>query len=72
MDGSTVRGDDGYATKRAMLVLTAIAVGIALLQRVLTPKMDPREPPLVPSKIPVVGHLISLIRQGQGYYGAIK
>jgi hypothetical protein len=33
---------------------------------------DPREPPRIPSKIPVLGHVFGLLRHGTGYYGIVR
>ncbi|KAI1821852.1 cytochrome P450 [Xylaria intraflava] len=32
---------------------------------------DPNEPPLIRPKIPIIGHLVGMIRHGSGYYGSI-
>lgn len=31
-------------------------------------RRDPREPPLVPSKIPLIGHLLGQVRYGVEYW----
>lgn len=53
------------------LVLTVAALallGLALLKRVLYPTHDPREPPVLRPRIPLIGHAISIAREGGGYY----
>lgn len=35
-------------------------------------KVDPREPPEVRSAIPVVGHIINLVRNGLSYYTKLR
>lgn len=39
-----------------------------LLGRFLMLPHDPKEPPLIPSRIPFIGHVIGLLRHGSGYY----
>ncbi|KAB8263615.1 cytochrome P450 [Aspergillus pseudonomiae] len=56
------------------LTTTLGVSGIALLGYfllfTLRVKLDPREPPLVASTIPLVGHLISFLVHGIGYFAA--
>lgn len=35
-------------------------------------KVDPREPPEIKPTIPVVGHLINLVRNGLSYYTKLR
>ncbi|KAH7161522.1 cytochrome P450 [Dactylonectria macrodidyma] len=39
-----------------------------ILQRLIFPKFGPREPPVLSSRIPVIGHLISLMREKTSFY----
>jgi hypothetical protein len=48
--------------------LACLAVFLFALRKLLKPKSDGREPPSVSSSIPVVGHLIGLIRYKVFYY----
>ena len=56
------------------LTTTLGVSGIALLGYfllfTLRVKLDPREPPLVASTIPLVGHLISFLIHGIEYFAA--
>ncbi|KAF5634209.1 cytochrome P450 monooxygenase 8B1 [Fusarium sp. NRRL 52700] len=45
----------------------AVIVAFALLNRLLTPRIDPREPPVVKPSIPWVGHIIGIIRHQADY-----
>lgn len=45
-----------------VLVLSALAVVF------LTPKKDAREPPYMPSKIPIVGHLLGISTIGAQHF----
>lgn len=47
------------------LSVVAILASLLFTQRA---KLDPREPPLVSSTIPLVGHLISFLIYGIGYF----
>ena len=50
------------------VVLAVGAVSFWFFIRFLAIKQDPREPPLVPSKIPLFGHLIGLVQRKNEYY----
>ncbi|KAI0002684.1 hypothetical protein F4779DRAFT_126832 [Xylariaceae sp. FL0662B] len=56
-----------------MLASISIASSIILAYYTLKYYMSlthsPSEPPLIPSNIPFVGHLIGMIRHGAGFYG---
>lgn len=41
------------------------------LHYLLSPKLDPREPPLAPAGIPVIGHVIGFMRNSFKYYGKL-
>ena len=55
-------------------------VGISLLVVIVyvslvylfSPKYDPREPPVIPSLIPYVGHILGLLRYGQRYFEILR
>lgn len=51
-----------------LLSLLSFAAVYLLANRYFIGKHDPDEPPLLPPKIPVVGHVIGLIRQKVYYY----
>ena len=50
-----------------LLVLLISALWLAL-HFLCTPIHDPREPPLVTSRIPFIGHILGLLRYGTRYY----
>ncbi|KAF2113987.1 cytochrome P450 [Lophiotrema nucula] len=55
----------------------AIALGLAVvcatvLSTLIRPKLDSREPPVVGSKIPLVGHLIGMMREGPMYVAELS
>ncbi|OJD33955.1 cytochrome p450 [Diplodia corticola] len=53
---------------KGVLGLTLLAILGVLLQRLLRVDHDPREPPLIPTKVPLLGHVIGLYRHGKQYY----
>lgn len=55
-----------------LLFLLSFAAVYLLANRYLISKHDPNEPPLLPPKIPIVGHVIGLIRQKVYYYLDIR
>ncbi|KAL2016806.1 hypothetical protein VTK56DRAFT_2975 [Thermocarpiscus australiensis] len=55
-----------------LLAVAAVAATVFyLLSRFLTPPHNPKEPPLIRPKIPLIGHVIGLLRHGTGYYSRI-
>jgi hypothetical protein len=48
-----------------------IAVGV-FLSNLLRPKLDPREPPIVHPKVPLLGHIIGMLREGPLYYRRVR
>ncbi|KAF4952726.1 hypothetical protein FSARC_12576 [Fusarium sarcochroum] len=59
-------GNYSSATVLTTVVLAG-AVALSLLNRLLTPRLDPREPPTVKPKIPWIGHIIGIIRHQSDY-----
>lgn len=53
-----------------ILGLSVVAILGSFLLFTQRAKLDPREPPLVPSTIPLVGHLISFLIHGIEYFAA--
>lgn len=51
-----------------LLFLISFPAVFLLVNRFLIAKHDPKEPPLLPPKIPLVGHVIGLMRQKVYYY----
>ena len=51
--------DSKYIYTGSLLLLTLLVVGFLNL----SPEMDPREPPLLKPKIPVIGHIIGLLTE---------
>lgn len=56
-----------------VLILLAIAAGLYfVLEHFIGVKIDQKEPPLISSTIPYVGHLIGIIRYGTKYYAKMR
>ena len=55
-----------------MIALAIVAVLIALIQRFLTVQKDTREPPFLYPRIPLFGHLLSLIQDGADYFHKLE
>ncbi|KAI9755372.1 MAG: Serine/threonine-protein phosphatase pp1 [Chaenotheca gracillima] len=62
----------GNGSAVILLAFALIAATIFLLGRFLSTGQDGREPPLIPPKIPVVGHLIGLMRSQMFYYVKLR
>lgn len=55
------------------LVLLALATALFfVLEYFMGIRLDRKEPPLIPSRIPYVGHIIGLIRNGTRYYAKMR
>lgn len=52
-----------------LLLLIIVYVSLVYL---FSPKYDPREPPIVSSFIPYVGHILGLLRYGQRYFEILR
>ncbi|KAI8682066.1 hypothetical protein NCS55_00460900 [Fusarium keratoplasticum] len=61
--------DGNYST--AAVWTTALLAGALALSLLLTPRLDPREPPVVKPTIPLVGHIIGIIRHQSDYHRII-
>ena len=50
-----------------------LLVGVyASLVHLFSPNYDPREPPVISSLIPYVGHILGLLRYGQRYFEILR
>jgi hypothetical protein len=50
-------------TPGMVVAIAALPLILYLVNRVVFPTVDPREPPILRPKIPFFGHIISLIRE---------
>ena len=56
-------GDQGL-----LLPFALVATVLLALYHYSQPRYDPKEPPVIPSTIPYVGHIIGLLRHGTKYF----
>lgn len=56
----------------ATVVVVLIALAIAALMKLLTPAMDPCEPPLVKPTIPIIGHIIGIVQHQSSYHKILR
>lgn len=59
-----------FAPDNGKTIVTGLALAVlvgVLLSKFFSLKMDPREPPLVPSKVPLIGHIIGMVQEGPQY-----
>jgi hypothetical protein len=54
-----------WSTSFVVVALTGI---LLLLQRYASPSLDPLEPPLLKPRVPLLGHIISMLREGGHFY----
>jgi hypothetical protein len=59
---------EGDMASLAPLFLFGIALALFLGTELLRSKLNAKEPPLVHSSIPFIGHIIGLVRRGTQYY----
>ncbi len=50
------------------LALAAVVIAAALLLSLATPRLDAQEPPLVKPSVPLIGHMIGIIRHQARYH----
>ncbi|OCK79732.1 cytochrome P450 [Lepidopterella palustris CBS 459.81] len=55
-----------------VLLVTFVAIGIAILKRALRSSHDPREPPVLQPRIPFIGHIIGLATDGAKYWKTVS
>ena len=52
-----------------LLLVVIVYVSLVYL---FGPKYDPREPPVIASLVPFVGHILGLLRYGQRYFEILR
>ncbi|KAK3373092.1 cytochrome P450 [Lasiosphaeria ovina] len=60
-------GDEWVSSTNRYIVATAVIL-FFLLSYISTPRLDPREPPLLKPALPLIGHIIGLIRHQAKYH----
>lgn len=56
----------------AVIVIGAIAALLFLAQQYTLSQRDPREPPFIAPRIPLIGHLISQFTEGPKFFRRLK
>ena len=54
-----------------VILLLVVIVSVSFVY-LFSPKYDPREPPVISSSIPYVGHILGLLRYGQRYFEILR
>jgi hypothetical protein len=72
MAGSVWQVQPASLTPAHCIGIAAIVVFVSLLYRYSSPQMDPREPRFVAPGIPLVGHIVGLVRHGVDYFEVIR
>jgi hypothetical protein len=54
------------------ITLTGFVVILHIITRFLSPKFDSQEPPVIPQKIPFIGHVLGLAKHGITYYLEVR
>ncbi len=63
----------GGAWQPTTMVLAAVGIGACyVLAHLIGMKQDPREPPLLPTTIPYLGHAIGVMRHKYNYYVQLR
>lgn len=63
--------DTGLFSTFVVASLLVVIVYVSLVY-LFSPKYDPREPPVISSLIPYVGHIVGLLRYGQRYFEILR
>ncbi|KAH6684949.1 cytochrome P450 [Plectosphaerella plurivora] len=53
------------------LAIAAVPLALIAISRLVSPKIDPREPPPLWPTVPLVGHIISLLREHASFYSRL-
>jgi hypothetical protein len=60
-------------TSRNVFIVGAIvAASIYLLDFILSPRLDPNEPPLVKPSVPLIGHIIGVLWHQNDYHRIVQ
>lgn len=57
---------------RTIAPIIIIAVVASLILSYFGSKYDPKEPPVLPQKIPLFGHILGILQHGLKYYTIIR
>ncbi len=60
--------DQLFSIGKPHIVAAALVVFVMAIATIVTPKLDPQEPPLIAPRLPLVGHLLGLMINRVGYF----
>ena len=60
--------DQLFSVGKPHIVAAALVVFAMAIATIVTPKLDPREPPLIAPRLPLIGHLLGLMINRVGYF----
>jgi len=61
----------GTTTNPMTIGIVVVVLGL-LIRFIASPRLDPREPPVLKPRIPLVGHIIGLFRHQASYYSMLQ
>lgn len=63
-----------YAERHQFLlsIITLLIIVYITIQYFATRKVDPREPPVISSTLPYLGHILGILQNGGKYYKMIR
>ncbi|KAF3032342.1 hypothetical protein E8E12_001542 [Didymella heteroderae] len=56
----------------ASIAVVSIALIVFGIAQVSSPTLDPKEPPLIKSRVPVIGHIVGIIQQQATYHKILR
>lgn len=56
----------------SILLVSGTLAFLHLISRSVGPSHHPKEPHLIPQRIPYIGHVLGLVKNGLGYYLGIR
>jgi hypothetical protein len=54
------------------IILAGILLLIFVADRIMTPRMEQQEPPLLKPTVPWIGHIVGLIQKSAGYFMILR
>jgi hypothetical protein len=70
---ATMTTDEVHASNIMPIVISlAVAVLALVFCRLRLSRIDPREPPEVPAKIPFIGHVVGMLTYHVDYFAMLK
>lgn len=58
--------------REAAYVVLGIVIFLYSVEILFNLRDDPREPPRISPRVPLLGHILGLMRNGTSYYGKIR